>query len=106
MSIRGQVKREYLLKGLCESYGHKFSRKKQEKDMRCLVYIVYCLNCYRFPQPGHKNETFISKCYNNWKKAVENFHDHVGRPFLASECNSSRMGSRIATPCLLKFLLV
>ncbi|XP_050218045.1 uncharacterized protein LOC126668874 [Mercurialis annua] len=94
VGIRDQVRRQYLLKGPCQPYGHNFPKKKQATEMRSFIetwfkkfiwleYSVekdaaFCLYCYLFASPGSKSETFTRKGFSNWKKATENFNDHVG----------------------------
>ncbi|XP_050222763.2 uncharacterized protein LOC126672854 [Mercurialis annua] len=40
---------------------------------------AFCLYCYLFASPGSKShDAFTRKGFNNWKKATENFNDHVG----------------------------
>ncbi|XP_050232846.2 uncharacterized protein LOC126681344 [Mercurialis annua] len=94
VGIRDQVRREYLLRGPCQPYGHSFPKKKQATDMRSfkeawfkkfawLEYSVekdaaFCLYCYLFANSGTRSESFTRKGFSNWKKASENFNDHVG----------------------------
>ena len=102
VGIRDRVRREYLLKGPCQPFGHDFPKKQYGNTMRgCrelwfknnvwLEYSVskdkvYCLWCYLFRQArGGKSggDVFTSMGFSNWKKAVEVFHEHIG------DCNSA-----------------
>ncbi|XP_050233532.1 uncharacterized protein LOC126682019 [Mercurialis annua] len=65
VGIRDQVRREYLLRGPCQPYGHDFPKKKTS-------------NGYEKFQRGTRSESFTRKGFSNWKKASENFNDHVG----------------------------
>ncbi|KAJ0967581.1 hypothetical protein J5N97_024498 [Dioscorea zingiberensis] len=97
IGIRDQVRREYLLMGPCQPIGHNFPRKQQGKDLRSfkevwfqkfdwLEYSVekdgaYCFYCYLFKQPRSEKpriDAFTKTGFNNWKKAIEVFTEHVG----------------------------
>ena len=101
LEIRDEMRRAYLSKGPCRLIGHVFPRKKIGADWRgfkeawyksydWLEYSVekdaaYCFYCFLFKPPsicseqfGH--DAFKKKGFTNWKKAVEYFRTHEGKP--------------------------
>ncbi|XP_078164826.1 uncharacterized protein LOC144559628 [Carex rostrata] len=96
--IRDQVRRAYLLNGPTQQIGHTFPRKKQGDHFRSfqeswfkkfdwLEYSVendsaYCFYCYLFKQPVRTDkfgyEIFTRQGFNNWRKALDAFKEHVG----------------------------
>ncbi|KAH7650966.1 Ribonuclease H-like protein, partial [Dioscorea alata] len=95
--IRDQVRREYLTRGPCQAIGHKFPQKDYGKQKRSfedawfkqhpwLEYSItkdapFCFWCYLFkPSKGSRmgEDTFTKMGFNNWKKALEKFVEHIG----------------------------
>ncbi|XP_050220148.1 uncharacterized protein LOC126670457 [Mercurialis annua] len=104
VSIRDHVRMAYLSKGPCQPYRFDFPKKKQGKNMRSFQAVwfrkfpwleysdekdsAYCLYCYLFARPSSRSTAFTSKGFNNWKKAIESFNEHVGG--VSSIHNSAR----------------
>ncbi|KAH7660955.1 Ribonuclease H-like protein [Dioscorea alata] len=97
VAVRDQVRREYLTRGPCQPVGHNFPQKEYGKQRRSfqnawfkqhpwLEYSVtkdaaFCFWCYLFtPSRGNrtKEDAFTKIGFNNWKKALEKFVEHVG----------------------------
>ena len=107
--IRDKILREYVSKGHCQPNNHQFPKRKYGKDNRTfqarwfekypwLEYSVskdaaFCFWCYLF-KPLNANrggdDVFVKVGFNNWKKALEKFNDHVG------EVHSTHNQSRIS----------
>ncbi|XP_039130910.1 zinc finger MYM-type protein 1-like [Dioscorea cayenensis subsp. rotundata] len=95
--IRDQVRRKYLTRGPCQPAGHNFPQKEYGKQRRSfrdawfkqhpwLEYsvtkdAVFCFWCYLF-KPNRVSQigedAFTKTGFNNWKKALEKFIEHVG----------------------------
>ncbi|KAH7679456.1 Ribonuclease H-like protein [Dioscorea alata] len=95
--IRDQVRREYLTRGPCQPIGHNFPHKDYGKQKRSfqdswfkqhpwLEYsitkdVAFCFWCYLFkPSRGSRmgEDAFTKMGFNNWKKALEKFVEHIG----------------------------
>ena len=96
-AIRDEAKRAYLCMGPCQPIGHSFPRKEQGSQMRSFIktwfhkfdwleYNVhkdtaYCFYCYLFKPPKTDEfgkDVFTNKGFNNWRKGLEAFKEHVG----------------------------
>ncbi|KAL6540509.1 hypothetical protein OROMI_024392 [Orobanche minor] len=96
-NIRDQVRRAYLAKGPYQPCDYNFPQKQFNKirrsfqknwftDFDWLEYSVakdeaYCLWCYLFkPTRAHYpgKDVFTTTGFNNWKKALNVFREHVG----------------------------
>ncbi|XP_039143947.1 LOW QUALITY PROTEIN: zinc finger MYM-type protein 1-like [Dioscorea cayenensis subsp. rotundata] len=97
IKIRDQVRWEYLTRGPCQPTGHSFQQKEYDKQRRSfqdawfkqypwLEYSVrkdsaYYFWCYLFtPRRGNqiKEDALTKKGFNNWKKSIDKFVEHVG----------------------------
>ncbi|KAH7673951.1 Ribonuclease H-like protein [Dioscorea alata] len=95
--VRDQVRREYLTRCPCQPIGHNFPQKEYGKQRRSfqeawfkqhpwLEYSVtkdaaFCFWCYlSIPSRGNRKreDAFTKTGFNNWKKALEKFVEHVG----------------------------
>ncbi|KAH7650649.1 Ribonuclease H-like protein [Dioscorea alata] len=94
--IRDQVRREYLTRCPCQPIGHNFPQKDYGKQKRSfqdawfkypwLEYSItkdaaFCFWCYLFkPSRGSRmgKDAFTKMGFNNWKKALEKFVEHIG----------------------------
>lgn len=109
--IRDEVRRAYLLNGPIQPIGHSFPSKMQDhyrsfqeswfKKFDWLEYSIekdstYCFYCYLFKQSvrGDKfgYDSFTRQGFNNWKKALQAFKEHVGG--VNSYHNNARRHSR------------
>jgi hypothetical protein len=95
---RDEIRRTYLLNGPTQPVSHNFPRKQQGNHFRSfqescfkkfdwLEYSVendsiYYFYCYFFKQQvrGDKfgYEIFTQERFNNWRKALYAFKDHIG----------------------------
>ena len=97
LEIRDEVRRVYLLKGPCQPRGHVFPRKNNARAFReawydqfdWLEYSVakdatYCLYYFLFKKLAiaekFGGDAFSKTGFTNWKRVVEYFNTHVGRP--------------------------
>ncbi|KAH7668896.1 Ribonuclease H-like protein, partial [Dioscorea alata] len=96
VAFRDQVRREYLTRGPCQPIGNNYPQKEYGKQRRSfqnawfkqhpwLEYSVtkdaaFCFWCYLFT-PSRENrikeDAFTKIGFNNWKKALEKFVEHV-----------------------------
>lgn len=98
ISIRDQVRREYLTRGPCQPIGHVYPKRtfgNQERSFQESWYKIYtwleysiskdaafCLWCYLFKPTNkggrYKEDVFIKTGFMNWKNALERFNLHIG----------------------------
>ncbi|KAK1365231.1 Zinc finger MYM-type protein 1-like protein [Heracleum sosnowskyi] len=97
VNIRDQVRRAYLTKGPCQPLNYEFPKtqygierksfqKSWVKEFDRLEYSIkydraYCLWCYLFkPNRAYNSgrDVFSATGFNNWKRALEVFRDHIG----------------------------
>ncbi|XP_059663560.1 uncharacterized protein LOC132309255 [Cornus florida] len=100
-NIQDQIRRAYILKGLCQPRKHKFPQKKfgQASALRRFIpdwfndysnwleYSIskdalFCLHCYLFKHNiGEQSggDSFVSEGFSNWKKK-DRLQIHVGEP--------------------------
>ncbi|XP_057771129.1 uncharacterized protein LOC130990918 [Salvia miltiorrhiza] len=98
ISIRDQIRREYLSMGPCQLVGHNYPKTQFGNQLRSfqdvwyqkfvwLEYSVakdacFCFWCYLFKPEDkssrYKTDVFTKTGFTNWKKALIKFVEHVG----------------------------
>ncbi|KAH7650940.1 hypothetical protein IHE45_20G024200 [Dioscorea alata] len=83
--IRNQVRREYLTRGPCQPIGHNFPQKDYGKQKRSFqdtwfkqhTWLEYSIT--KDPSRGSRmgEDAFTKMGFNNWKKALEKFIEHI-----------------------------
>ncbi|XP_071912126.1 uncharacterized protein [Coffea arabica] len=98
ISLRDHVRREYLTRGPCQPIGHMYPKTSFGKQHRSFqdswyqkfVWLEYsiskdaafCFWCFLFKTQNkggrYADDAFTKTGFNNWKKAMERFNEHIG----------------------------
>ncbi|XP_071923027.1 uncharacterized protein [Coffea arabica] len=98
ISLRDHVRREYLTRGPCQPIGHMYPKTSFGKQHRSFqdswyqkfVWLEYsiskdaafCFWCFLFKTQNkggrYAEDAFTKTGFNNWKKAMERFNEHIG----------------------------
>ncbi|XP_027062714.1 uncharacterized protein [Coffea arabica] len=98
ISLRDHVRREYLTRGTCQPIGHMYPKTSFGKQHRSFqdswyqkfVWLEYsiskdaafCFWCFLFKTQNkggrYAEDAFTKTGFNNWKKAMERFNEHIG----------------------------
>ncbi|XP_071920891.1 uncharacterized protein [Coffea arabica] len=98
ISLRDHVRRDYLTRGPCQPIGHMYPKTSFGKQHRSFqdswyqkfVWLEYsiskdaafCFWCFLFKTQNkggrYAEDAFTKTGFNNWKKAMERFNEHIG----------------------------
>ncbi|XP_071924022.1 uncharacterized protein [Coffea arabica] len=98
ISLRDHVRREYLTRGPCQPIGHMYPKTsfgQQHRSFQDIWYqkfvwleysiskdAAFCFWCFLFKTQNkggrYAEDAFTKTGFNNWKKAMERFNEHIG----------------------------